>query len=121
MKLYQALTQVTVNGIMVDDDPGFHIVTNFQKPLNFDPDTLYHYIDSVLKSGSRHDENNLKYVSDAAFISENFNYNQHAFSQNVKTFDDKITFARSVVADLNRHLSVNLDFSKKEFQLIFVD
>lgn len=65
MKLYQALTQVTLNTQMVDDLPDFQITTVLDQPLNFAPTQLYHYIDAVLKSGSRHDENNLLYVTDA--------------------------------------------------------
>ncbi len=68
MKLYQALTQVTINQVMVDDAPEFNIRTQLNQPLHFTPTELYHYIDSVLKPGSRHDQNNLKFVADAASL-----------------------------------------------------
>ncbi len=75
MKLYQGLTQVQVNEEMADDAPDFKITTDLVKPLHYAPSELYHYLDAVLKPGSRHDQNNLKYVTDAAFIGENFDFN----------------------------------------------
>ncbi len=121
MKLYQALTQVTLNTQMVDDLPDFQITTVLDQPLNFAPTQLYHYIDAVLKSGSRHDENNLLYVTDAIFITENYNFKQTEFAALAISFEERVTLARKIVADLNRHVSVNLDLVQHEFQLIFVD
>ena len=79
MKLYQGLTQVQVNEEMADDAPDFKITTDLVKPLHYAPSELYHYLDAVLKPGSRHDQNNLKYVTDAAFIGENFDFNSSRF------------------------------------------
>lgn len=121
MKLYQGLTQVQINDTMVDDEPHFTITTDLQKPLNFNPSELYHYIDSVLKPGSRHDQNNLRFVTDPAFIGENYDFTSTPFTAKLTEFEDKMAFARKVVADLNRHVSVNLDTTKHEFQLIFTD
>ncbi|WP_127848473.1 hypothetical protein [Lacticaseibacillus hulanensis] len=121
MKLYQALTQVTINSSMVDDAPSFTIKTFLNQPLHFTPSELYHYIDSVLKPGSRHDQNNLKYVADAAFITENYNFKLFAAKNQMYTFEAKMEAARDLVTDLNRHVSVNLDLSKQEYQLLFVD
>ena len=36
-------------------------------------------------------------------------------------FDEKMAFARKLVADLNRHLSVNVKPADSEIELIFVD
>lgn len=121
MKLYQALTQVTLNNQMVDDLPDFSIQVILEKPLNYAPTTLYHYIDAALKSGSRHDENNLKLVTDAIFITENFSFKDTDFEQAAQSFEARVTLARKIVADLNRHVSVNLDLKARAFQLIFVD
>ncbi|MFD1431143.1 hypothetical protein [Lacticaseibacillus yichunensis] len=121
MKLYQGLTQVQVNDVLADDAPAFTITTDLQKPLNFSPDDLYHYIDSVLKPGSRHDENNLKFVTDPAFIGENYDFASIPLTAGLKDFESKMTFARKLVADLNRHISINIDITKHEFQLLFVD
>lgn len=121
MKLYQALTQVTLNNQMVDDLPDFIIKAILEKPLTFSPSMLYHYIDTVLKTGSRHDENNLKFVTDAIFITENFNFKATDFEQYAQSFEERVTLARQIVTDLNRHVSVNLDLTQHEFQLIFVD
>ncbi|KRM24265.1 hypothetical protein [Latilactobacillus graminis] len=121
MKLYQALTQVTLNTNLVNDLPDFQITPILSQPLNFSPTQLYHYIDAVLKSGSRHDENNLLYVTDAIFITENYHFQQTEFAVSAESFEDRITLARKIVADLNRHVSVNLDLTHHVFQLIFVD
>ncbi|KRN29046.1 hypothetical protein IV38_GL001262 [Lactobacillus selangorensis] len=121
MKLYQALTQITIDDVMVDDNPTFTIETQLQKPLHFSPDLLFHYIDAVLKPGSRHDENNLNYVSNASFITENFEYSKYDFSKSLKDFDDRVEFARNVVADLTRHVTINIDLEKRQFQLKFSD
>ncbi|MEJ1344052.1 hypothetical protein QY882_02005 [Latilactobacillus sakei] len=121
MKLYQALTQVTLNAQMVDDLVGFQIKPILEKPLNFDPTDLYHYIDTTLKAGSRHDENNLLFVTDAIFITENFNFKGTVFEAYAQSFEERVTLAHQIVADLNRHVSVNIDLAKHEFQLVFVD
>lgn len=121
MKLYQGLTQVQVNDTLADDVPNFTIKTELDRPLNFAPATLYHYIDSVLKPGSRHDENNLRYVTDAAFIGENFDFTSIPETKDYTDFEDKMKFTRNLVADLNRHVAVNIDTKKNEFQLVFVD
>lgn len=120
MKLYQGLTQVQVNDEMADDT-SFTITTENTKPLNFSPSDLYRYVDSVLKPGSRHDQNNLLFVTDPAFIGENYDYTSIPLTAKLTDFEQKMGFARAVVADLNRHVSVNVDVQKKQFQLIFVD
>ena len=84
MKLYQGLTQVQVNEEMADDAPDFKITTDLVKPLHYAPSELYHYLDAVLKPGSRHDQNNLKYVTDAAFIGENFDFNSVPFTAKLR-------------------------------------
>ncbi|WP_125703851.1 hypothetical protein [Lacticaseibacillus daqingensis] len=121
MKLYQGLTQVHVNDALADDAPDFKITTELTKPLNFTPSLLYHYIDAVLQPGSRHDQNNLLYVTDPAFIGENFDFSSIEETHVLKDFEEKMAFARRLVADLNRHIAVNIDLTKHEFQLLFVD
>lgn len=121
MKLYQALTQVTVDDTMIDDVTNFKITTQLEAPLHFTPGQLYHYIDAVLKSGAHHEENNLRYVTDAAFIAANYDYRKNDFTASLQAFDDKVTFAQQIVLDLNRHCSVNVYPDKREFQIIFVD
>ncbi|WP_262315429.1 hypothetical protein [Lacticaseibacillus parakribbianus] len=121
MKLYQGLTQVQVNETLADDAPGFAITTELDKPLNFPPTLLYHYIDAVLRPGSRHDENNLLYVTDPAFIGENFDFASLSETAVLTDFESKMNFARKLVADLNRHVAVNIDVTKHEFQLLFTD
>ncbi|MCI1986826.1 MAG: hypothetical protein LKJ69_03180 [Lactobacillus sp.] len=121
MKLYQGLTQVQVNDTMIDDAQDFTITTELTKPLHYSPSLLYHYIDKVLKTGSRHDQNNLRFVSDPAFIGENYDFKSNPQTATITDFEDKMTFARNVVADLNRHVAVNLDTKNHEFELIFVD
>ncbi|WP_179394438.1 hypothetical protein [Lacticaseibacillus absianus] len=121
MKLYQGLTQVHVNDNLADDAPDFTITTELDKPLNFPPSLLYHYIDAVLKPGSRHDQNNLMYVTDPAFIGENYDFTSIPETSILKDFEEKMSFARRLVADLNRHVAVNIDLAKHEFQLLFVD
>lgn len=121
MKLYQALTQVTVDDAMIDDAPDFTIKTKLTAPLHFTPSELYHYIDSVLRPGSRHDENNLNFVSDAAFIAENYDFAIFAAKSNFFDFEAKMKAARSIVADLNRHVSVNLNTRTHAFEIQFVD
>ncbi|WP_225049056.1 hypothetical protein [Lacticaseibacillus kribbianus] len=121
MKLYQGLTQVQVNEQLADDVPGFTVRTDLEKPLNFPTTLLYHYIDAVLRPGSRHDENNLLYVTDAAFIGENFDFASLTETAVLTDFESKMNFARKIVADLNRHVAVNLDTTKHEFQLLFTD
>ncbi|MCX2455783.1 hypothetical protein [Lacticaseibacillus nasuensis] len=120
MKLYQGLTQVQVDDEMADDTT-FTITTELSKPLNFSPSDLYRYVDSVLKPGSRHDQNNLKFVTDPAFIGENYDYTSTPLTAKLTDFEQKMNFARAVVADLNRHVSVNIDTAHHEFQLLFVD
>ena len=121
MKLYQALTQVTVDDAMIDDVTNFKITTELQTPLHFTPRQIYHYIDSVLNPGAHHDENNLRFVTDASFIAANYDYQKNDFTANAKAFDDKVAFAQRITLDLNRHCSVNVYPEKKEFQIIFVD
>ncbi|MHA3066889.1 hypothetical protein [Lacticaseibacillus saniviri] len=121
MKLYQGLTQVTLNTEMADDSPNYTITTQLTAPLHYTPSELYHYIDAVLRAGSRHDENNLRFVTDAAFIAENYDFDKVAFTAKLTDFEDKMAFARNIVADLNRHISINIDLDKHEYQLIFVD
>ena len=121
MKLYQGLTQVQVNEEMADDAPDFKITTDLVKPLHYAPSELYHYLDAVLKPGSRHDQNNLKYVTDAAFIGENFDFNSVPFSAKLKDFEAKMAFARNLVSDLNRHVAVTLNTHDHTFELLFVD
>lgn len=121
MKLYQGLTQVQVNEEMADDTPDFTITTDLPKPLHYSPSELYHYLDAVLKPGSRHDQNNLKYVTDAAFIGENFDFNSIPYTAKLKDFEEKMAFARNLVSDLNRHVSVNLNTKSHTFELLFVD
>lgn len=121
MKLYQALTQVTINGQMVDDNPDFTITTDLEKPLHYTPSELYHYIDFVLKPGSRHDQNNLNFVTDAAFIAENFDFAKFSKDRSLFSFEGKMQAARHIVADLNRHVTANLNVPEHQFQLVFVD
>ena len=121
MKLYQGLTQVQVNEEMADDAPDFKITTDLVKPLHYAPSELYHYLDAVLKPGSRHDQNNLKYVTDAAFIGENFDFNSVPFTAKLKDFEAKMAFARNLVSDLNRHVAVNINTQDHTFELLFVD
>ncbi|WP_040536168.1 hypothetical protein [Schleiferilactobacillus shenzhenensis] len=121
MKLYQALTQVTIADTMIDDVADYQVHTVLRTPLHFTPRQIYHYIDAVLKPGARHDENNLRFVTDASFIAMHYDYQQTDFTAHAKTFDDKVTFAHQIVTDLNRHCSVNVDPEKKIFQIIFVD
>jgi hypothetical protein len=121
MKLYQALTQVTINDALVDDAPDFTIKTDLVAPLHFTPSELYHYIDSVLKPGSRHDQNNLSFVTDAAFIAENYDFTVFAAQSKFFDFEAKMKAARSIVTDLNRHVSVNIDCKQREYQIQFVD
>lgn len=121
MKLYQGLTQVQVNNTMIDDTPDYVITTELTRPLNYPPSLLYHYIDAVLKPGSRHDENNLKYVTDPAFIGENYDFSTVAQTASITDFEGKMAFARKVVEDLNRHVAINLDTHAQQFELIFVD
>lgn len=121
MKLYQALTQVTIDETMIDDNPAYTITTDLQKPLHFTPSELYHYIDSVLRPGSRHDQNNLSFVTDAAFIAENYDFAAFAANKGLFKFEAKMKAARHIVTDLNRHVTVNLDTKAQHFQLVFVD
>lgn len=121
MKLYQGLTQVTVNDAMIDDAPNFDITTELVAPLHFTPSELYHYIDSVLQPGSRHDENNLRYVTDAPFIAENHDFKAFTTTIDVTTFEGKMQVARALVDDLNRHVSINVDTADHHFAIIFVD
>ena len=121
LKLYQGLTQVQVNEEMADDAPDFKITTDLVKPLHYAPSELYHYLDAVLKPGSRHDQNNLKYVTDAAFIGENFDFNSVPFTAKMKDFEAKMAFARNLVSDLNRHVAVNINTQDHTFELLFVD
>ncbi|KRM72056.1 hypothetical protein [Lacticaseibacillus brantae] len=121
MKLYQALTQVTLNDTMADDSPDFTITTQLTKPLGYTPSQLYHYIDAVLEPGSRHDQSNLSFVTDPVYIGENFDFKSVDFTSDLTGFEDKMAFAQYVVRDLNRHVSVNIDLTKHEYQIIFVD
>jgi len=121
LKLYQALTQVTLDDTMVDDSPSFTITTQLTKPLSYTPSQLYHYIDAVLEPGSRHDRSNLNFVTDPIYIGENYDFQKVDFTKDLVGFEDKMAFARYIVADLNRHVSVNIDLTKHEYQLVFVD
>jgi len=121
LKLYQGLIQVQVNEEMADDAPDFNITTDLVKPLHYSPSELYRYLDAFLNPGSRNDQNNLKYVTDAAFIGENFDFNSVPFTAKLKDFEFKMAFARNLVSDLNRHVSVNINTKDHAFELLFVD
>ena len=121
MKLYQALTQIQINGQLIDTASDFTVTESLTAPLNFTPAQLTSYIDAVLKPGSRHDENNLRFVTDPGFIGENFDFLSYPLTQDLSNFEQKMQFARQIVADLNRHVAVNVDTNKTEFQIIFVD
>lgn len=121
MKLYQGLTQVQINEQFAGQATGYKLSTTLDKPLNYDPTILYQYLDTVLKPGSRHDENNLRYVTDPGYIGENFNYQSVPFTSHMTEFDEKMAFARKLVADLNRHLSVNIKPEDETIELVFVD
>ncbi|MFC6169551.1 hypothetical protein [Loigolactobacillus jiayinensis] len=119
MKLYQALTQVTLNDELPGQAAPFHITIDTTEPLYHDLPTLYHYIDSVLKPGANHKDNNLNYVTDHIFILQNFNFSGHEFTQELTTPDAQATFAYHLVKDLNRHVTINLDLPNQEIQLLF--
>ncbi|GAF38741.1 hypothetical protein FC83_GL002008 [Agrilactobacillus composti DSM 18527 = JCM 14202] len=121
MKLYQALTQITLDDHLIDAYTEYTVTVQAKSPLNYTPEELYSYIDSVLAPGSFHEENNLRFVSDPSFISSNYDFNANPFTAQFTAFEDKVAFSQKVVDDLNRHLSVNIDGDKHEFQLIFVD
>jgi hypothetical protein len=121
LKLYQSLTQVQINEQFAGQATGYKLSTALDKPLNYDPTILYQYLDTVLKPGSRHDENNLRYVTDPGYIGENFNYQSVPFTLHMTEFDEKMAFARKLVADLNRHLSVNIKPEDETIELVFVD
>ncbi|MFD0898697.1 hypothetical protein [Loigolactobacillus binensis] len=121
MKLYQALTQVTLNNKLAGQVSTFHTTLDTTKPLYHDLPTLYHYINSVLKPGASHKDNNLKYVTDHIFILENFDFSAHAFTRHLTQPDTQATFAYNLVQDLNRHLTINFDLPKQEIQLLFAD
>ena len=121
MKLYQGLTQVQINEEFAGEASGYKITTTLDKPLNYEPTILYQYLDTVLRPGSRHDQNNLRYENDPAFIGENFDYQSVPFTSHMTDFDEKMAFARKLVADLNRHLSVNIKPADAEIELVFVD
>ncbi|MCD2255569.1 hypothetical protein FHQ08_02430 [Lactobacillus sp. CC-MHH1034] len=121
MKLYQALTQVTINGALIDAYTDFKVQALLKQPLNYTPKQLFTYINSVLAPGSFHMENNLRFVTDPSFISSNYDFQSNALTADITTFEDKVAFSQKVVADLNRHLSVNIDFSSKTCQLQFTD
>ena len=121
MKLYQGLTQVQINVEFSGEANGYKITTTLEKPLNYEPAILYQYLDAVLKPGSRHDQNNFRYVTDPGFIGENYDYQSVPFTSHMTDFDEKMAFARKLVADLNRHLSVNVKPADSEIELIFVD
>lgn len=121
MKLYQALTQVTIDNHLLDTYTDFKVTTQLKLPLNYAPEELYAYIESVLAPGSFHTQNNLRYVTDPSFISSNFDFQGNPFTAQFQAFEDKVAFAQKVVADLNRHLSINLDLEHRSFQLNFVD
>ncbi len=121
VKLYQALTQVTLNNELVGQASTFHTTLDTAKPLTNDLPTLYHYIDSVLKAGANHKDNNLQYVTDHIFILENFNFSAHEFTRQLTTPDTQADFAYHLVQDLNRHLTINLDLPNQEIQLLFVE
>ncbi|KAF0392752.1 hypothetical protein GBO69_07450 [Pediococcus pentosaceus] len=107
MKLYQSLTQVQINEQFAGQATGYKLSTTLDKPLNYDPTILYQYLDTVLKPGSRH--------------GENFNYQSVPFTLHMTEFDEKMAFARKLVADLNRHLSVNIKPEDETIELVFVD
>ena len=115
LKLYQSLTQVQINEQFAGQASGYKLTTTL------DPTILYQYLDTVLKPGSRHDENNLRYVTDPGYIGENFNYQSVPFTSHMTEFDEKMAFARKLVADLNRHLSVNIKPEDETIELVFVD
>lgn len=119
LKLYQALTQVTLNNELAGQSANFHVTIDTTAPLHHELPTLYHYIHSVLKPGASHKDNNLKYVSDHIFILENFDFNAHRFTQHLKTPAEQASFAYNLVEDLNRHLTLNLDLPNQEVQLLF--
>lgn len=121
MKLYQALTQIQIEDVLPDDAPNWKIVSLTDQPLNHSTSVLYHYLDAVLRPGAKHTENNLAYVTDPAFIGENFNFKSIAETAELPDFEAKMQFARTLVADLNRHLGVNFDPKSHEFQLHFAD
>ena len=51
----------------------------------------------------------------------NYDYQSVPFTSHMTDFDEKMAFARKLVADLNRHLSVNVKPADSEIELIFVD
>lgn len=121
MELYQALTQVTLNAKLAGKSTMLKKTMETAKPLHNDLGTLYQYIDSVLKPGANHKENNLSYVTDHIFILHHFDFEQHQFTQAFKTPDQQAHFAYNLVEDLNRHLTVNFKPEQKELQFVFAD
>lgn len=121
MKLYQALTQVTIDNHLVDSYTNYTVTTQATRPLNYQPSDLYAYVESVLAPGSFHQENNLRYVTDPSFISSNYDFHANEFTAQFTAFEDKVAFSQKVVDDLSRHLTINIDEDKHELQLIFVD
>ena len=119
MKLYQALTQVTLNNELAGQSANFHVTIDTTAPLHHELPTLYHYIHSVLKPGASHKDNNLKYVSELIFLLENLDFYDHRFSEHLKTPAALDCFAYYFVVDLNRHLTLNLDLPNQEVQLLF--
>ena len=45
----------------------------------------------------------------------------NAVTSHMTEFDEKMAFARKLVADLNRHLSVNIKPEDETIELVFVD
>lgn len=121
MKLYQALTQITINTNMIDDEPDYQLVIKADRAPHYPASKLYAYIESVLRPGSRHDQNNLAFVTDAAFIAENYDFTVFAADMHAFNLEDKLGVARNIVADLNRHVSVNFDTKHEEVQLLFAN
>lgn len=121
MKLYQALTQITIDTKMIDTATNFKLVMEADHKPHYPAKQLYAYIESVLRPGSRHDQNNLAFVTDAAFIAENYDFTVFAADMHAFNLEDKLGVARNIVADLNRHVSVNIDTKRHEVQMLFVN
>lgn len=120
MRLYQALTQITVDEQLFDDAP-FSIEIITDHPLHNSIPVLYQYIDATLSPGSHHKENNLSFVSDPVFINTTFDFDQHDFTKSLTTVDARADFSRNLVEDLNRHLTVNFLLKTNQVQLVFAD
>lgn len=60
-------------------------------------------------------------MTDPGYIGENFNYQSVPFTSHMTEFDEKMAFARKLVADPNRHLSVNIKPEDETIEQVFVD